>query len=92
MLVSYVPKKGEVVTLLSTMLDRKEFNESSGKPVVIMDYKKTGDGVDCVDQLFHTYSVQQITKCWPRAYVFNCLNLAAVNAQVAKFPAWEAHW
>lgn len=93
-LVSYIPKKGKVVLLLSSMHDKKEVNETSGKPVMILDYNKTKAAVDRVDQLCHNYSVQRRTKRWPLAYFYNCLNLAAINAQVffiSKFPNWQAH-
>lgn len=92
-MVSYVPKRNKAVVILSSTHDKKEVDEVSGKPVMILDYNKTKGAVDRVDQLCHTYSVQRRTKRWPLAYFYNCLNLAAINAQVvfvAKFPGWEA--
>ncbi len=74
-------------------MTKKEVDEVSGKPVMILDYNKMKGAVDHVDQLCHNYSVQRRTTRWPLAYFYNCLNLAAINAQivfVAKFPGWEA--
>lgn len=74
-------------------MTKKEVDEVSGKPVMILDYNKMKGAVDRVDQLCHNYSVQRRTTRWPLAYFYNCLNLAAINAQVvfiAKFPGWEA--
>ena len=92
-LTSFVPKKNKAVVLLSTMHSDNDVDQESGKPVMIMDYNKTKAGVDRVDQLCHSYSVQKRTKRWPLAYFYNCLNVAGINAQVvymAKFPDWEA--
>ena len=61
----------------------KEVDEATGKPLMILDYNATKAAVDRVDQLCHNYSVQKKrTKCWPLAYFYNCLNVAAINALV----------
>ena len=62
-LVSYVPKKGKVVTLLSSMhvgknADRiDESTKDKRKPNIITFYNKTKGGVDKVDELKSTYSL-----------------------------------
>ena len=45
-MVSYIPKKGKVVLLLSSMHDKKEVDERSGKHMMILDYNKTKAAVD----------------------------------------------
>ncbi|XP_018600224.2 piggyBac transposable element-derived protein 4-like [Scleropages formosus] len=92
-MVSYVPKKNKVTLLLSSMHDKEEVDQVSGKPMMIIDYNETKGAVDRVDQLCHNYSVQKRTKRWPLAYFYHCLNIASINAEVifmAKFPGWEA--
>ncbi|KTF95380.1 hypothetical protein cypCar_00035723 [Cyprinus carpio] len=37
-MVSYVPKKNKGVVLLYSMRDKKEVDEVSGNPVIILDY------------------------------------------------------
>ena len=89
-LVLYIPKKNKAVVLLSTMHNDKEVDEATGKPLIILDYNATKAAVD---QCCHNYSVQKRTKCWPLAYFYNCLNVAAINALVtyqAKFPDWAS--
>ena len=70
----------------------KKVDETTGKPLMILDYNATKAAVDRVDQLCHNYSVQK-RKRWPLAYFYNCLNIAAINALViyqAKFRDWAS--
>ncbi|XP_055354003.1 piggyBac transposable element-derived protein 4-like [Paramacrobiotus metropolitanus] len=56
-LVSYVPKIGSAVILLSSLHHDKKSNEDEqGKPDVILDYNATKAGVDTMDQLIGTYT------------------------------------
>ncbi|MBN3292163.1 PGBD4 protein, partial [Polypterus senegalus] len=92
-MVSYVPKKNKADILLSSLHQKKEIDQGSRKPIIILDYNKTKDAVDRVNSLCQCYSVQKRTKRWPLVYFFNCLNLAGINALVvflSKFPDWEA--
>ena len=75
----YFPKKGKMITLLSSMHDKKEVDERSRKLVMILNYNKTKANMDLVGQMCHIYSVQRRTTCWPLAYFYNCLNLAAIK-------------
>lgn len=56
--------------------------EDSGKAEINLFYNETKAGVDVLDQLCHTYSVQRKTKRWPLAYFMNLLNVAGVAAYV----------
>ncbi|KAK9513200.1 hypothetical protein VZT92_026754 [Zoarces viviparus] len=52
-MVSYVPKKGKAVVLLSTMHDDRAVDDNSvkKKPEVIQYYNQTKSGVDTMDQM-----------------------------------------
>ena len=56
--VSYVPKKGKAVVLVSTMHEDRAVDDSSvkKKPEVIQYYNQTKSGVDTMDQMVHTYT------------------------------------
>lgn len=84
-LVSYVPKKGKVVLLLSNMHNSKKIDESTGearKPEIITFYNSTKGGVDVVDELCATYSVARKTRRWPLAAFYHVLNVVGVNSLV----------
>jgi len=79
--VSYCPKKGKVVTLLSTMhLSKGEEVGSEKKPEVIMYYNSTKGGVDTMDQLVRGYSTKRMTRRWPMAIFYNMVDISALNA------------
>jgi hypothetical protein len=67
MIASYCPKKGKVVTLLSTMHSQPNVDENSEqkKPEVISSYNSTKSGVDTMDQMTRCYSVKRMTRRWP---------------------------
>ena len=49
-LVSYVPKKGKAVLLLSTLHNQPEISDREDrKPIVVLDYNKTKGTVDTID-------------------------------------------
>lgn len=81
-LVSFVPKKGKVVNLISTMHHSQETDPSTGKPVIIMDYNQTKGGVDALDEKCHNYSTGRRTRRWPMAIFYALLDIAGVNAYV----------
>ena len=84
-LVSYVPKKGKVVLLASTMHHDAKIDNSTGiyrKPEIITDYNRYKCGVDVVDELCSTYSVSRSTKRWPLVLFFGLLNIGGINAYV----------
>lgn len=64
-LVSYVPKKGKNVLLISSMHSDDAVGSESGKPQMILDYNATKSGVDVVDKLCATYNVARSVRRWP---------------------------
>jgi hypothetical protein len=61
-MVSYVPKKGKVVLLISTMHQDDKIDETTQqqrKPEIITTYTLTKGGVNTVDQLCATYDVSR---------------------------------
>jgi hypothetical protein len=81
-LVSYSPKKGKAVILLSMMHHSVADNQQTGKPEMIMDYNATKGGVDTVDQLCSRYTVQRSTRRWPLSVFFGLLDIIGINAMV----------
>ncbi|XP_056869731.1 piggyBac transposable element-derived protein 4-like [Takifugu flavidus] len=81
-MVSYVPKKGKSVVLLSTMHDDKAVDESNHKkkPDVILFYNQKKGGVDIMDQMVSTYTCKQRTRRWPMVLWSNMLDVATPNA------------
>lgn len=62
-LVSYVPKKGKTVILLSSMhKDAEISHRTDKKPSVILDYNHTKGAVDTLDQMVGTYSTKRKTR------------------------------
>jgi hypothetical protein len=83
-MVSYVPKKGKVVLLISTMHQDDKIDETTQqqrKPEIITTYNFTKGGVDTVDQLCATYTVSRNSR-WPLTVFYALLNVAGINAQV----------
>jgi hypothetical protein len=84
-MISYVPKKGKVVFLVSTLHNHDKTDETIQelrKPEIITTYKLTKGGVDTVDQLCATYDVSRNSSRWPLTVFYALLNVAGINAQV----------
>ena len=82
MIASYCPKKGKVVTLLSTMHLVKG-TESPGpekKPEVLTYYNATKGGVDTMDQMVRWFTTKRKTRRWPMVIFYNMLDISALNA------------
>lgn len=79
-LVSYIPRKGKNVLLVSTMHDDDSLDKITGKPEIIMMYNDTKCGVDIVDQLCANYNCARNTRRWPMVIFYRFLNIAATNA------------
>ncbi|KAJ4936484.1 hypothetical protein JOQ06_003008 [Pogonophryne albipinna] len=81
-MVSYVPKKGKAVVLLSTMHDDTAVDDQSvkRKPEVIQYYNHTKSGVDTMDQMVRTYTCKRRTRRWPMVLWHNVLDVATLNA------------
>jgi hypothetical protein len=86
-LVSYVPKRGKNVILLSTQHHDAEVHEEreDKKPEIILHYNKTKGAVDNIDKMVRTYSCQRKSRRWPMVFFQNLLNIAAYNAAVIFF-------
>jgi len=61
--LSYVPKKGKAVILLSSMHRDAEISDRTDKkPQIIMDYNSTKGGVDTLDQMVSKFSTKRMTR------------------------------
>ena len=59
--VSYCPKKGRIVVLLSTEHDTAEVdNSEKAKPKIILDYNASKAAVDTMDQMVRTYTSKRM--------------------------------
>lgn len=90
-LVSYIPKKGKNVVLMSSLHDQGDVDHSRDdkKPAMILDYNHGKGAVDNLDKLVRTYSVVRKSRRWPMVIFGNLVDLAAYNAYVvyhAVFP------
>ena len=83
-MVSYVPRKGKVVTLFSTMHDQPEVDNTreDKKPIMILDYNKTKGGMDTADQLVRVYSCKRMSRRWPNIVFYNMLDISALNSYI----------
>ncbi|KAK7140748.1 hypothetical protein R3I94_013126 [Phoxinus phoxinus] len=81
-LVSYCPKKGETVLLLSTLhRDASVSSRDDKKPTIILDYNKS-KGVDNLEKMVATYTCKRKTVRWPMVLFFNMLDVSALNSYV----------
>lgn len=83
-LVSYIPKKGKNVILLSTQHHNGEVHNErqDKKPEIILHYNRTKGAVDTLDQMVRTYSCQRKSRRWPMVFFQNLIDIAALNAYV----------
>ncbi|KAI4814440.1 hypothetical protein KUCAC02_003636, partial [Chaenocephalus aceratus] len=83
-LVSYVPKKGRNVVLLSTRhTGPPEISERADeKPRIVLDYNRNKGGVDNLDKVIGAYSCRRMTACWPLVVFHNILDVSCYNAFV----------
>lgn len=83
-LVSYVPKKGKTVVLLSSYHTSSTSisDEEHRKPEIIEFYNKTKAGVDIVDKLCGTYNTARSTRRWPMVIFYHIMNIAGINSRV----------
>ncbi|XP_048853942.1 piggyBac transposable element-derived protein 4-like [Brienomyrus brachyistius] len=92
-LVSYVPRKGKNVMLMSTLHREGQISDREDKkPEIILRYNATKGGVDTLDMVTAHYSCKRKTLRWPLVVFFNMLDISAHNAFViwlALNPNWE---
>ncbi|XP_033943723.1 piggyBac transposable element-derived protein 4-like [Pseudochaenichthys georgianus] len=92
-LVSYCPRKGKNVLLMSTLHKNAEIStREDHKPNLILDYNATKGGVDNLDKVTGTYSTNRMTARWPLVMFYNLIDISAYNAFVIFteiFPEWN---
>ncbi|XP_061576912.1 piggyBac transposable element-derived protein 4-like [Cololabis saira] len=92
-LVSYIPKKGKNVVLMSTRgLDGAVSEREDRRPEVVLDHEATRGGVEALDALLSRYSCKRRTLRWPLVIFFDILDVSAHNAFVlwtALRPGWQ---
>lgn len=84
-MVSYVPKKGKNVILLSSLHHDDMIDELTGDknlPEIISFYNFTKGGVNVVDELSGSYSVARNCRRWPLRIFFSLMDTAGINSQV----------
>ncbi|XP_049456868.1 piggyBac transposable element-derived protein 4-like [Epinephelus fuscoguttatus] len=91
--VSYVPKKGKNVVLMSTKHREASISEEvHKKPMIILDYNKSKGGVDNLDKCVGTYSCRRKSSRWPLTLFYNMLDVSAYYSYVlwtCLHPNWE---
>uniref|UniRef100_UPI003AB0FFAC piggyBac transposable element-derived protein 4-like n=1 Tax=Centroberyx gerrardi TaxID=166262 RepID=UPI003AB0FFAC len=92
-LVSYIPRRGKNVLLLSTKHREPAVSDKEHKkPTIIMDYNHCKGGVDNLDKVVGTYSCRRRTCRWPLVLFYNILDISAYNSFVlwtAMDPSWN---
>jgi len=93
-LVSYCPKKGKNVVLMSTLHKDAEFSpvREDQKHTMILDYNSTKGGVDNLDKVTGCYSTKRMTARWPLVVFYNIIDVSVYNAFVIwreMFPEWN---
>ncbi|KAE8278205.1 hypothetical protein D5F01_LYC23722 [Larimichthys crocea] len=92
-LVSYIPRRGKNVLLLSTKhRDPHVSDDAKRKPTIIQDYNRCKGGVDNLDKVVGTYSCRRRTNRWPLALFHNLIDVSLYNAFVlwtSIEPSWE---
>lgn len=92
--MSYCPRKGKTVVLLSTMHAAPEISLGlKMKPQMILDYNRTKAGVDTMDQMARCYTTKRQSRRWPMAMFFNMLDITCLNSFVlytSSNSSWEA--
>lgn len=82
LLLSWVPKKGKNVLLLSSLHNAAEpqQNRDDKKPLVIHDYNTGKGGVDLLDSCIDDFSCKRKTNRYPLVIFFNILDISVINA------------
>ena len=94
-IASYCPKKGKVVTLMSSLHSKGEVDENNlkKKPAMILEYNATKGGVDNADKMLRTYSTKRMTRRWPVAVFSNMVDISALDAFIVWIllnPDWNS--
>jgi len=92
-LVSYVPKPGKAVLLLSTLHHDMTVTGDQKKPEAILHYNASKSGVDNLDHLVSNYTSRRKINRWPVVLFANMLDVSAVAAfiiYISNFAEWRA--
>lgn len=79
-LVSFCPKKGKVVTALSTQHHEPLADAKTKKPEIILFYNATKGGVDVLDAMVEKYLHKPPLCRWPTTVFIYLLGIAQINA------------
>ncbi|XP_031594040.1 piggyBac transposable element-derived protein 4-like [Oreochromis aureus] len=92
-LVSYIPRRGKNVLLLSTKHRSPDVTDGDKrKPVIIEEYNRCKGGVDNLDKVVGTYTCRRRTRRWPMALFHNMIDVSLYNAYVLWIsvdPSWQ---
>ncbi|KAL3999245.1 serine carboxypeptidase 1 [Sarotherodon galilaeus] len=92
-LVSYIPRRGKNVLLLSTKHRSPDVtDEDKRKPMIIEEYNRCKGGVDNLDKVVGTYTCRKRTSRWPMALFHNMIDVSLYNAYVLWIsvdPSWQ---
>ncbi|XP_042611078.1 piggyBac transposable element-derived protein 1-like [Cyprinus carpio] len=81
--VSYVPKQGKNVLLLSTKHREPALSDTEKKkPVIITDYNRCKGGVNNLDKVVGTYSCRRRTCRWPVVLFYSLVDVSTFNSFV----------
>lgn len=80
--LSYVPKKGKVVLLVSSMHHSISDDAATEKPEIIAYYNNTKGGVDSIDEKCAIYGTSRRTQRWTMAIFYRIIDTSAVNAYI----------
>ncbi|XP_020483419.2 piggyBac transposable element-derived protein 4-like isoform X1 [Labrus bergylta] len=89
-LVSYIPRRGKNLLLLSSKHRAPKVNKR--KPVIITDYNSCKRAVENLEKVLGTYSCNRRTRRWPMVMFFNIIDISAFNAFVlwtVAEPSWN---
>uniref|UniRef100_A0AAX7T7S3 PiggyBac transposable element-derived protein domain-containing protein n=2 Tax=Astatotilapia calliptera TaxID=8154 RepID=A0AAX7T7S3_ASTCA len=91
-LVSYVPRCGKNVLLLSTKHRSPSITDDKRKPKIITDYNKCKGGVDNLDEAAGSYTCRRRTARWPVALFHHLLDVSLYNGYILwkeTDPSWH---
>lgn len=79
-LLSYVPKKGKNVVLVSSMHHEESMDLAKGIPEIISFYNSSKGGVDSMDEKCAKYTCARRSRRWPMVIFYRVLDIAAANS------------
>ena len=90
-LVSYIPKKGKCVVLLSSShFDNSVSATAPYKPDIITDYNAQKCGVDVMDAMVAHFSTRRATRRWPVRLFMTMIDVGALAGYVLYYTIFES--